>query len=144
MLIVPNSSEAIILGYMLNIMDPQDLVIRLFANNIIPADEDTVVSFQEVQGSGYQPQDLVPSSWTIVSGNPTEAKHREITWEFDKELGNVFGYYITRKDTGELMWAERFKDGPYPIDTRGDKIKVTPKLKLNNFVRMSGVEHAEE
>jgi hypothetical protein len=26
------------------------------------------------------------------------------------------------------MWAERFSDGPYPMTTNGDNVKVTPKI----------------
>jgi hypothetical protein len=73
---------------------------------------------------------LTPGSWSVISGNPSQAEHTEVTWTFSGAAGNVYGYYVTRDIGGELLWAERFTNGPFNITTNGDEIKITPRLTL--------------
>ena len=70
----------------------------------------------------------------VIGGRPSQAEHQLVTWEFDRELGNIYGYFVTRENGGELMWAERFEKGPFNIKTAGDKIQLTPRLTLRNKV----------
>jgi hypothetical protein len=132
-LVVPNASEVIMLQYILNIDAPENISIRLYANNVIPNENSTVATFTEVaNGLGYTTGgiSLTPGSWSIIAGNPSEAEHTEVTWTFSGAAGNVFGYYVARDGGGELMWAERFSNGPFDITTNGDEIKITPRLTL--------------
>jgi len=132
-LVVPNASEAIMLQYITNNDAPENLVIRLYSNNFTPIEASTVVQFVEVTGGGYAQQNLIAGSWTIVTGNPSQAEHTEITWTFTGATGaggNVYGYYVVRAVGGELMWAERFSNGPFNISVNGDEIKVVPRLTL--------------
>ena len=132
-LVVPNGSEVIMLNYILNIDAPENLSIQLYANNVIPDENSTVASFTEVaNGLGYTTGgiSLIPGSWSVISGNPSQAEHTEVTWTFTGAAGNVYGYYVTRDTGGELMWAERFTNGPFNITTNGDEIKITPRLTL--------------
>jgi hypothetical protein len=132
-LVVPNASEVIMLNYILNIDAPENLSIRLYANNVIPDENSTVATFTEVaNGLGYTTGgiSLTPGSWSVISGNPSQAEHTEVTWTFTGAAGNIYGYYVTRDTGGELMWAERFTNGPFNITTNGDEIKITPRLTL--------------
>ena len=132
-LVVPNASEVIMLNYILNIDAPENISIRLYANNVIPDENSTVATFTEVaNGLGYTTggQSLTPGSWSVISGNPSQAEHTEVTWTFTGAAGNIYGYYVTRDTGGELLWAERFTNGPFNITTNGDEIKITPRLTL--------------
>lgn len=132
-LVVPNDSEAIMLRYITNNDAPENLVIRLYSNNFTPIETSVVGNFTEVTGGGYTEMSLIPASWTIITGNPSQAEHTEITWTFTGATGaggNVFGYYVVRAVGGELMWAERFSNGPFEITVNGDEIKVVPRLTL--------------
>lgn len=132
-LVVPNSSEVIMLNYILNIDAPENISILLYANNVIPDENSTVATFTEVaNGLGYTTggQSLTPGSWSVISGNPSQAEHTEVTWTFTGAAGNIYGYYVTRDTGGELLWAERFTNGPFNITTNGDEIKITPRLTL--------------
>jgi len=132
-LVVPNASEVIMLNYILNIDAPENLSIRLYANNVIPDENSTVATFTEVaNGLGYTTGgiSLTPGSWSVISGNPSQAEHTEVTWTFTGAAGKIYGYYVTRDTGGELMWAERFTNGPFNIPTNGDEIKITPRLTL--------------
>lgn len=132
-LVVPNASEVIMLNYILNIDAPENLSIRLYANNVIPDENSTIATFVEVaNGLGYTNGgiSLSPGSWSVISGNPSQAEHIEVTWTFTGAAGNIYGYYVTRDTGGELLWAERFTNGPFNITTNGDEIKITPRLTL--------------
>lgn len=135
-LVVPNNSEVIILQYITNNDAPENISIRLYINNVTPDESSTVSTFTEVLNErGYTTggQSFTPASWDIVSGNPSQAEHTEIVWTFTGALtapGDVYGYYVTRDGGGELMWAERFVNGPFNITTNGDEIKITPRLTL--------------
>jgi hypothetical protein len=127
-LIVPNTAEIFILGYVLNKQTPEDVDIRLFVNDYIPTEADTVANYIEAVGGGYAKIDLVPSSWSILPGNPTVAQHAQVSWTFTGPVGPVYGYYITRRTSNDLVWAERFTNGPYNIQNNNDQIRVTPRL----------------
>ena len=135
-LVVPNDSEVIMLQYITNNDAPENISIRLYINAVTPDESSVVGTFTEVLNeAGYTTggTSLTPASWTIVSGNPSQAEHTEITFAFTGALtapGDVYGYYVTRDTGGELMWAERFTNGPFNITTNGDEIKVTPRLTL--------------
>lgn len=129
-LVVPNSSEFIILQYITNNYTPENLVICLYANDITPNENSFADTFTEVTGGGYVLQNLTPEGWTISSGTPSSAEHTEIIWILAPETGVVYGYYVLRATSGELMWAERFPKGPFTINTHGDEIRVKPILTL--------------
>ena len=127
-LVVPNASEAIILRYIVNTDAPENLIIRLYANNVTPDENSTEATFIEATGGGYASIGL--STWSVIQGTPSQAEHTEVTWTFSAAVGNIYGYYVTRQTGGELMWAERFTNGPFDIQTTGDEIKITPRLTL--------------
>lgn len=129
-LLVPNPSETTMLEAILNKVAPQNLVLRLFTNNVTPGESDLAATYTEAAGNGYAAQTLTAASWTVVEGAPTEATHPEVTFSFTGALGNVYGYYVTQAGSGKLMWAERFTGAPFNIANNGDQIRVTPKLTL--------------
>ena len=129
-LVVPNASEVTILEYVLNKGAPEELDMRLYTNDHTPAETDVVSTYTEATGGGYVVKNLNAASWVITPGNPSASEHPQVTWIFTGIVGNVYGYYITRRTTGDLMWAERFTNGPYNIQTNNDQIRVTPRLTL--------------
>lgn len=130
-LVVPNASEGTMLEYILNKTAPTDLVLRLFKNNITPAEADVLATYTEADFGGYAGIALAGVDWTITPGAPTEAVAAQQTYTASgaslPQL--VYGYYVTRSGVGGLlMWAERFTTGPFNLQTAGDQIKVTPKF----------------
>ena len=107
--------------------------MRLYANDVSPDRTSTEASFVE-PGEGYTPKSLTPNGWMVIAGTPSQAEHQLVTWEFDRALGHIYGYYVTRENGGELMWAERFEKQAFNIKTAGDKIQITPRLTLRNKV----------
>jgi hypothetical protein len=128
-LLVPNNGEKIILEYLVNKVTAQeDLVLRLFTSNTTPGETDTASTYTEATGNGYSAITLTGASWTVSGTAPTEASYAEQTFTFTGALGNVYGYYMTRASTGDIVLAERFTTAPFNIQNNGDQIKITPKI----------------
>ena len=130
-LLVPNVGEARMLKAVVNHTVPQDLVLKLFTNNVTPGETDTAGTYTEASGNGYAAITLTGSSWTITEGAPSDASYAQQTFTFTGNLGNVYGYFIVQASSGILLWAEKFSDGPYNIVNNGDQIKITPKITLD-------------
>jgi hypothetical protein len=127
---VPNQGEADALEAFLNIAPAEDLVLKLYKNDKVPADGDTEADYTEADFNGYAPIPLNASGWTISEGNPTTAE--QPTQSFVSAAGgqnqDVYGYYVEGADSGRLKWSERFTDGPYTIVNLDDEIKIVPKF----------------
>lgn len=130
-LLVPNNGEGDMLSFIVNKSTPENLVLRLFTNNITPGETDTAASYTEASGSGYSAITLTGASWTITEGAPSNASYAEQTFTFTGALGNVYGYYLTRATSGRIAFAERFSAAPFNITTNGDQIKVTVQITLD-------------
>jgi hypothetical protein len=129
-LLVPNAGEDLALGCFLNKYTPQDGRLKLFKNNITPAETDTAATYTESTFTGYVSILMAGASWTITPGAPTLAAFAQQTFTLSADIAteNQYGYFVVQTTSGTLMWAERFSDGPYPMTTNGDNVKVTPKI----------------
>lgn len=133
-LLVPNNGEGDIangfIGVTTNLTAP---IIRLFQNNITPAETDTAATYTEATWTGYASITLTPGSWSVVEGAPTRASYAQQTWTSSagSQNQNNYGYYMTRTTNGRIMLAERFTDGPYVIVNNGDQIRVTPQVDFD-------------
>ena len=129
-LLVPNVGENIALAYLVGkTTTVRDLIYRLFATNVTPAETDTAGSYTEAAGGGYANKTLTGASWTITNGAPTSAAYAQQTWTFTGALttnGTVFGYYVTRVTDADLVLAETFTS--FTPANNGDQILLTPQI----------------
>lgn len=131
-LLVPNNGEGDGLQYFVNRAAPENLVLRLYTNNLTPAETDNAASYTEAAGSGYAALTLAGGTWGAPSeGAPTSIAYAEQTFTFSGALGNVYGYFMTRATSGRIALAERFTAAPFNITTSGDQIKITPQITLD-------------
>jgi hypothetical protein len=130
-LLVPNAGEVAMLNMVLNKSTPENQTLKLYTNNITPAETDTAATYTEASGNGYAAVGLTGASWTVTSGAPSSAATAQQTFTFTGALGNVYGYFIVMATAGTILWAERFSDGPYNIANNGDQIKITPTFTLD-------------
>ena len=117
--------------YLVNRAAPQNLVLRLFKSNTTPGEADVAGTYTEADFTGYAAITLTGASWGApIEGAPTSIAYAQQT--FTSTAGaqsqSVYGYYMTRLSGGELVYAERFTDGPYVIVNNGDLIKITPTI----------------
>lgn len=131
-LLVPDVGEVELLKAALAVANMNaTTTLKLYTNNVTPGESDTAGSYTGAAGFGYGDKTLTGTSWSVatVTGTTT-ASYAQQTWTFTGALGNVYGYFVIRADSGVLLWAERFSDGPYNIANNGDQIALTPKIEL--------------
>lgn len=130
-----NGSRKTMLENAVNKTAPSNLTIRLFKNNVVPADSDNVDAsgFTEANFTGYAGQSLTAASWSVTSAHPAVATYPQVTFtsSADQTAQLVYGYYVTN-GAGQLVVAEAFSDGPYSIAANGQTIKVTPAISLTD------------
>jgi len=134
-LVCPNSSELLLLKYIVGLVAAGNPVLHLYGGDDVPIHEpgeDTVIgSLTEILTStGYAPVTLTSSSWTVEqSGSVTTAVYPEQTFTFTGTAA-AHGYYVT--DTaGALLWVEMFSGAPFDIPDGGGTISITSKLTLS-------------
>jgi hypothetical protein len=128
-----DSGEVFALGYLVNNLVPQNLVLRLFQNDKTPADDDETADYTEANFSGYTSVTLTGASWTVTPGDPSFAVYAEqdFTSDDDQSPQTVYGYYLTRATGGELVWVERLPN-PQIIQNNGDRISITPRIEAQD------------
>lgn len=133
---IVDNGEFVALEYLVNKDAPENLVLRLFKSNTTPAETTAVGDLTEATFTGYSALTLTGASWTVSGTNPTSAEYAEQTFasSADQAAESIYGYYLTRTTTGDLIAAERFSDGPYNITNDGDLIKITPIITAANVV----------
>lgn len=129
-LVVCNNGESVALSYLVGkTTTVRDLIYRLFATNVTPAETDTAGSYTEAAGGGYVSKTLAGASWTVTPGAPTSASYAQQTWTFTGALttnATVYGYYVTRVTDADLILAESFTS--FTPANNGDQILLTPQI----------------
>lgn len=110
------------------------LTLRLFSNDVTPADTDIRATYTEVTGGGYTAQSLASGSWTTnITANPAIITYTDfVNFIFTgaTTAPNVYGYFITSNLSGEIVLAQRFTSTVIPI--ANSYIKIKPRLTLDN------------
>lgn len=132
-LVVPNAGEGRALHNFLNKTAPQDQSLRLYQNNITPAETDTAATYTVATFTGYANIALNGASWTVTEGAPSSAAAAQQVFAStaDQAAQSIYGYYVVQAVSGIIMWAERFTNGPYVIANNGDEIRVTPQITFD-------------
>lgn len=132
-LVVPQNGEGDMLRAIVAHTVAETLHLRLYINDVTPAETDTTATFTNASFSGYGVIQLTGANWTITEGSPSSASYAEQS--FTRSLTGtpelVYGYTVNRTPSNRLAWAERFADGPYSMGNDGDTIKITPTITLD-------------
>jgi hypothetical protein len=108
----------------LNKATPEQLKIKLFSNNVVPANADTAATYTECSGSGYAAITLTAASFTVTPGSPTTFTYPQQTFTLTGAL-TAYGYFVVGATSGLLYWSEQFTGAPYSIPAGGGTIQVT-------------------
>lgn len=132
-MVVPDVGEVLALKAFLNNTAGQDQKLKLYSNNITPAETDTAATYTEAAWTGYAFAALAGGTWSFTSGAPSHADYAQQT--FTSSAGSQsaanYGYFVVQTTSGVLMWAERFAGAPYTIVNNGDNIQVTPTITMD-------------
>lgn len=124
------NGENITLSYLVGkTATSENLLLKLFTNNITSlSPSDTVSTYTEAFGGGYSYKTLTGSSWSVENGIATYPTQ---TWTFTGSVGNIYGYYLVRATTGDIVLSEKFSGGPYNVQTNGDNISVSLSITIS-------------
>lgn len=133
-LLVPDTGEVLMLKNIVGFVSANNLVLKLYKNDKTPAEGDDASLYAEATFTGYANTTLTGTSWVVGSNTSGYSNAQYAIQTFTSSAAqtsnNIYGYYLTSGPGGQLVWAERFSDGPYPISNNGDAIKVTPYIEL--------------
>lgn len=123
--------EILLLQYIVGMVNADNPVLHLYANDVVPSDSTIMADLTEVPTStGYTAITLLSSNWTTVqSSGVTTAVYSEQTFTFTTDA-TAYGYYVTDQ-SNQLLWLERFSGAPFDIPDGGGTISVTAKLTLS-------------
>lgn len=127
-LVFPDVGENLVLEAIVNKTAPQDLVLKLFQNNVTPSEPSVAASFTEATFSGYAPIPLTGASWGAASAGTIANIQRTFTHDGGATANSIYGYYIVQATSGTLLFAERDASAPFLLQNSGDNIKVTPAI----------------
>lgn len=121
------------LRYLVNKVKPDDLVLRLFKNDVCPAEAMDASAYEEAGFPGYYAVPLDGRQWAVSDGPEAVAEYAQQAFTRARaragEVEKVYGYYLTRASTGRVAWAERF-EAPAEMAHADDRILVTPRIAL--------------
>lgn len=127
----PDVGENLSLEMIVNKTAPQNLVLKLFKNNITPSDTDTAGTYTEATFGGYTAITLTGSSWgTASSGTIAYGSQQTFTCNATA-TDDIYGYYVVQAVSGTLLYSERDASAPLAIRNSGDAIKITPTISAN-------------
>jgi len=127
----PDVGENLSLEMIVNKTAPQNLVLKLYKNNITPSDTDTAATYTEATFGGYAGITLTGASWGAASsGTITYGSQQTFTCNATA-TDDIYGYYVVQSVSGTLLYSERDANAPLAIRNSGDAIKITPTISAN-------------
>jgi hypothetical protein len=128
---VPNVGENLALEMITNKTAPQNLVLKLYINNITPSDTDTHATYTEATFGGYAAATLTGATWGAASsGTITYGSQQTFTCNA-VATDDVYGYYVVQATSGTLLYSERDAAAPFAIRNSGDAVKITPTISAD-------------
>ena len=124
---VPDTGENLALEMIVNKTAPQNLVLKLYSNNITPSDTDTAGTYTESVFTGYSAITLTGASWGAASGGSIAYAQQTFTCS-GAGSETCYGYFVIQTTSGTLLYSERGTGVPFTITTIGDNVKVTPTI----------------
>lgn len=127
----PDVGENLVLEMIVNKTAPQNLVLKLYKNNITPSDTDTASTYTEATFGGYAAITLTGASWNAASsGTITYSAQQTFTCNATA-TDDIYGYYVVQASSGILVYSERDASAPFAVRSSGDAIKITPTISAN-------------
>jgi len=109
---------------------PEAQTLRLYENDVSPAEGDTTATYTEATIAGYSQKSLVRATWNPASTDTgtTSKTYPQQSWTFTG-AGTIYGYYIVKATAGTILWAERvFGSGQAFQNT--DQFLLTVRIEL--------------
>lgn len=107
---------------------PNDRTLRLFTNNLTPANTDGIGDYTECSDPSYNGIVLIGSLWTITSiSGGQQASYSSQTFSF--AAGNsLYGWYLTDSGATKVYAAGNFASPPVVVPSGGGTYGVQVTL----------------
>jgi len=130
-LLVPNAGERAMLDELLKNTTPETQILRLYENDITPAEGDTAGSYTQATIAGYAAINLVRATWGAAADNGgiSSSTYPQQTFNFTG-TGVIVGYYVIKAIAGTILWSERLFTTPGQTFNNLDSLKLTPYIEL--------------
>lgn len=128
---VPDEGENVALENFVNKTAPTDPILKLYKNNITPADSDTGATYTEAIFPGYAAINLPGASWNAAAAGVITYSAQQTFTASGVSVDDIYGYYVIATTSGKLMWSERDASAPFPVRNSGDALKITPTISAN-------------
>lgn len=126
----PDVGENLALEMITNKTAPQNLVLKLYKNNITPSDTDTAATYTEADFTGYSAITLTGASWGSASGGTIAYAQQTFTCS-GASSNSIYGYFVIQTTSTVLLYSERDASAPFTVTVSGDAVKVTPTISAN-------------
>jgi len=113
---------------------PEAQTLKLYSNDVTPAEGDTAATYTEATIAGYVAKALTRATWNAAStdGGGITSKtypNATTTWPFTG-TGVVVGYFVIKAVAGTILWAERVFNSPGQTFNNLDSFTLTVKMQL--------------
>lgn len=108
--------------------------LKLFSNNITPAQTDTAGTYTEATFTGYSAKTLTSkystvAAWgTPTAGNPEQIAYPQQSWT-STSAQTIYGYFVVGSDSTTLEWSEAFSSSKN-LSASSDVLNLTPQVTL--------------
>jgi len=127
----PDTGENLSLEMITNKTAPQNLLLKLYKNNITPSDTDTAGTYTEATFPGYAAITLTGASWNTASAGTIAYSAQQTFTCSGVATDDIYGYYVVQASSGTLLYSERDGAAPFAIRNSGDAVKITPTISAN-------------
>lgn len=130
--LVPNVGESKMLQGIINAADPENLVLRLYKNDVTPGSTMTLADYTEATFTGYASVTLSSGDWVITSPYPAMAAYSSgVPFTCAATTSEtIYGFYLTEVNSSTLMWSERFDAAPRMMTYPNDALTIKPRIQL--------------
>jgi hypothetical protein len=124
-LLVPDVGEVVLLNSMIRTTTPESQTLKLYSNNITPAEGDTAATYTESVAPGYAAVALTRGTWTgaATAAGVTTSTYPQQTFSFTG-TGTIYGYFIVGTTSTILLWSELMFSGGQVFNNL-DQYKLT-------------------
>lgn len=127
----PDTGENLALGMIVNKTAAENLVLKLYKNNITPSDTDVAGTYTEATFPGYSAITLTGATWNAPAAGSISYSAEQTFTCSGASTDDIYGYYVIQTTSGTLLYSERDGSAPFAVRISGDAIKITPTIGAN-------------
>lgn len=117
----------------------ENLTLKLFKNNITPADGDSSATYTVADFTGYSDKTLTSSqsgsTWAVPTasgGKGTSTYGTTQTWTATSDQ-TIYGWYALFASSGKVAGAQAFGAGKPLTGANSDQLSIIPRWQLDDF-----------